>query len=90
MSYNNNPDAKYKDPDYLYQEFIINNKSVEQIAQENNVTKKAVTWQLYTHGIKKNGNKFCIAESFNNNATYDVYFRINVYDKELENIMKAK
>lgn len=57
MSYNNNPDAKYKDPDYLYQEFIINNKSVEQIAQENNVTKKAVTWQLYTHGIKKNGNK---------------------------------
>ena len=42
----------------------------------------------YSH--KKNGNKFCIAESFNNNATYDVYFRINEYDKELENIMKAK
>lgn len=55
--YNNDKNARYKNPEYLYQEFIINGKSVQQIADENNTTRKAVTWQLYINGIKKNGNK---------------------------------
>ena len=57
MNYNNNPNALYKNPNYLYEQFIVNDKSVQQIADENKTSKEAVTWQLYINGIKKNGNK---------------------------------
>lgn len=80
MNYNNDPNALYKNPDYLYEQFIINDKSVQQIADENNTTERAVTWQLYTHGIKKNGNKI------SKDALEDLYITQNL---SIEDVARA-
>ncbi len=52
----------YKDPNYLFQSFIVENKSVQQIADECGTTVAAVSWQLYVNGIKRNGNKLSRAK----------------------------
>ena len=48
---------KYPSKEYLYQEYIINNKSRKQIAEENGVSEATIKTHLYEKGIKKNTNK---------------------------------
>lgn len=47
---------QYRDPNYLFQAYIVDRKSVEQIAKETNTSPGAVKWQLYTQRIVRGPN----------------------------------